>query len=361
MQTDYKPEYHLAGTIAENFKPSFPTISLQVNGVTIDGEIIDFSKDLTLSKIHKAVLCLNANGYDYFAPTIITTTEKQYEKNLKLFASAMQEAWGKCLLGVHLEGPMINKNVKCAHNPKLMEHDSRKALELFKKILKWSRIPGRTGKDQHAVSLVTIDPSLDPDQNVTRFLSDNGIVVSMGHHMASGQDFRAMVEQATSGATVTHLPNAFGGDNRYAIYALAAAIYGATDVPVQFICDGRHFSFENAKEYLLGLGPERAIITGDESPALFAKPGQYEMFNGLEVNIYAPDVDMPDSVRGKDIQDGFPQGDPLSGSTVPILGQLAHLAQIMNCGAEDPLIKRVGSDNARKLISVPTDRLGIKI
>ena len=94
------------------------SVSCQVNGVSLDrGErVIDFSATLSLDDIRDAVHRLTTEyQYDYFCPTIITTSMEVYRHNLRLFAEAMKCEWGAPILGVHLEGPVLNRSCIGAH------------------------------------------------------------------------------------------------------------------------------------------------------------------------------------------------------------------------------------------------------
>jgi N-acetylglucosamine-6-phosphate deacetylase len=268
----------------------------------------------------------------------------------------MKQDWGKRILGVHLEGPLLHPASKGAHPIQhiLKEPD----LELFRKMLEWSRLdPAREGS--HTVIWVTLDPGRDtPDMAISRFLSDNGVVVSMGHHQSTPEHFSNLVRIARStGVTVTHVPNAWPKPVDLTKSPVFDAIL-ESGVPIQQIVDGRHVTDENVRYTLAMAGAGRYIVTADESPLLFAEPGVYTLFDGLRVDLRTPDnppAEKPDWPKN----DGFPHSWPLSGSTVSIKGQVQRFADLSE--ASIPTLQRVGRTNALDLMRTPLKRLAREI
>ena len=92
------------------------------------------------------------------------------------------------LLGIHLEGPFLNPKRAGIHPPEMF---SVPTIENFLKL------------EPENVKIVTIAPELDKGYELSKFLKDNGIIVSAGHSVATAKDV------VDSGATqVTHIFNA---------------------------------------------------------------------------------------------------------------------------------------------------------
>ena len=92
-------------------------IDLQVNGFLG----VDFSgSDLTEDKFVYACRELFKTGTAAFLPTLFTSPEEVYERNLPLISGVMnRDEFKGRLLGIHLEGPFMSSKPGAvgAHNP----------------------------------------------------------------------------------------------------------------------------------------------------------------------------------------------------------------------------------------------------
>jgi N-acetylglucosamine-6-phosphate deacetylase len=110
-------------------------------------------------------------------------------------AAAKEDALGAQLLGVHLEGPFLGDSPG-AHPPEFIQ------------LADSSWIASLLEAHRSSVCIVTLAPEADPKLEVTRLLSEAGVLVSLGHSLATyDQSRKAAKEGARS---VTHLFNAMG-------------------------------------------------------------------------------------------------------------------------------------------------------
>jgi len=140
---------------------------------------------------------LARHGTTAFCGTLISAALDSYEGPLAR-AEALrhrQSASGAALLGVHLEGPFLG-GAPGAHEPALLREAD----------VAWIR--ALLEHHPRLVRIVTLAPEADPGFVATRFLSDAGVVVGLGHSRATYDEACAA---ADAGARmVTHLFNAMG-------------------------------------------------------------------------------------------------------------------------------------------------------
>ena len=153
-------------------------VDLQVNGFLG----VDYSADdLTLDKVLMTAREINKRGTAGFLATVITSSEKTYEKNLGLIAQAMKDPEvGHVILGIHAEGPFLSDKPGAvgAHNPAYVKKPS---VEFFQKMLDWSR---------NTIKVLTIAAENEGAPELIRYAVSKGVVVSLGHHLASYEDVK---------------------------------------------------------------------------------------------------------------------------------------------------------------------------
>uniref|UniRef100_A0A224Z2N5 N-acetylglucosamine-6-phosphate deacetylase n=1 Tax=Rhipicephalus zambeziensis TaxID=60191 RepID=A0A224Z2N5_9ACAR len=168
-------------------------IDLQING----GMGVDFSHNVdtivdAVEKVAKGVLPF---GVTSMCPTIVTSTPEVYRKALTAVRKHNGSAEGAGILGVHLEGPFINKHKKGAHKAQLIQDLSGGFESLM-------HVYGTLD----SVAIVTMAPELDPEGKVIQALVKKGVTVSIGHSEANlVQGEKAMQDGASF---ITHLFNA---------------------------------------------------------------------------------------------------------------------------------------------------------
>jgi N-acetylglucosamine-6-phosphate deacetylase len=343
-------------TTLHNNNPLFcelTAVSCQVNGVTLaeNNRVIDFSGMLSLEDIRLATIRLTRDfGYDYFCPTIITTSMEVYKHNLTEFAKAMQEDWGSSILGVHLEGPALNANCIGAHP--VFYNKTYHLVELFSELLDYCKLSnGETG-----VAMVTLAPELDKTGDALRFLSSKGVVVSIGHHQADPDDIERVLNLCRdSGCAFTHYPNAWTKPlDRTAMLSTGAMFHSKAFI--MQVVDGRHVPDDIIKWTYKFAGERRFIICPDESPLLGALPREkpYKIFSGREFSVLRPETPPKDTKWPTN--DTFPHSHPLSGSTVPLLAQIERFHNIT--GVDKNVLELVAGENALQMLKVPLTRLG---
>ena len=245
----------------------FGFVDLQVNG----HKGIHFSSPtLTLDQIRIATLELDRIGTVAFCPTIVTGPLSVFERNLALFATAMQEPDLKPhLLGLHLEGPFISpkEGARGAHP---LEHIRAPSVEIFKQFQAWS--------GGH-ISILTLAPEEEGALDLIRYASRQGTVVSLGHHLAEDD---AMARAVDAGARLcTHLGNGMPGTISRHQNPLWWQL--AEDrLTGMFITDGHHIPADYIKVALRAKTLDRALVVSDATDLAGMPPGRYD-FQGTYV------------------------------------------------------------------------------
>ena len=161
-----------------------------------------------------------ATGTTAYQPTFITAAEEDLVAALR---EMPLDAPGPCVIGAHVEGPVISPRRPGVHPPAFQRSpDPALLLRLL---------------DAGRVSQMTLAPELPGAFELIDLLLERGVVVSAGHTDASAAEAHLAFDRGVR--TVTHLFNAMRPfvprDPGIGFAALAR-----TDVTVQLIADGHH-------------------------------------------------------------------------------------------------------------------------
>src|SRR2546427_7090295 len=165
-------------------------IDLQINGAAG----VDFLSHVTDVAVTRVRRYLASTGVTAFLPTLITSPSSRLERALRSWQRLIAQPGAPRILGIHLEGPYLNRQFKGAHPPRyLRAPDARHAAALL------DAAPG-------AVRLVTLAPELPGAAGVIRVLRERGCVVAAGHTAATYEQAQAAFGAGVT--LVTHLFNA---------------------------------------------------------------------------------------------------------------------------------------------------------
>ncbi|WP_051319545.1 MULTISPECIES: N-acetylglucosamine-6-phosphate deacetylase [Planktothrix] len=204
-------------------------IDLQINGGL--GLAFPDLEPQYFSKLTEICQYLWEQGIDGFMPTIVTTSIDKIQRSLSTIAEFIQtvpqDKPTAKILGVHLEGPFLNPSKRGAHP---QEHLLPLTLEQVQRVL---------GDYANVVKIITLAPELDPTDTIIPYLTNLGIIVSLGHSQATAEQ----AERAFNlGARmVTHAFNAMPSLHHREPGLLGAALVN-NQVQSGFIADGQHIS-----------------------------------------------------------------------------------------------------------------------
>lgn len=202
------------------------------------------------------------NGTTSLLPTIVTTSEEQYERQIPKILENIDE--NSPYIGINLEGPFISKEKKGAHNEKnIRDIDVSYASKLYD-----------LGKNK--IKLMTAAPELENFNELVNF-SKNRFLISMGHTNCTIDEARKAIDMGVR--SVTHLFNAMES-----MHHRKPALIGATlEFPIykELICDGIHIHDSILKGLYRGYS-EELIIVSDSISACGLGDGDY-FLGGLDV------------------------------------------------------------------------------
>jgi len=167
---------------------------LQING--ING--IDFNDTaLTADDVISATEYLLSRGVTTFYPTVITNSEESIIALLGTIVKACEidPLVNSCIAGIHLEGPFISpaNGAKGAHDALYIKAPD---WELFKKFREAAK--GR-------IKIVTISPEWSNAEDFIKKCVQSGVIVSIGHSIASSTQISNAVKAGASMST--HIGN----------------------------------------------------------------------------------------------------------------------------------------------------------
>jgi N-acetylglucosamine-6-phosphate deacetylase len=240
---------------------------------------------------------------------------------------------GAKILGVHLEGPFINPASSGA-----MAQSTRRPISLSEATIYVKQIGA-------ALKLFTCSPELDGGIELIRYLRENGIVPSLGHSIAEGEQIVEFVKAGL--AHVVHMFNAFVPSGMKEPGVLKAGLIEHIllneSLTCEFICDMQHVAPEWIKIAARVLGPDRFVAITDSLYGAGLAGGLYQFPNGGKYRT----TDGAARLCGGE-WDGC-----LAGSVLTMNNAFGHL--IKECELDPVLAAKYTSLNAAKVIGVAAD------
>lgn len=225
MIVDVLPMVSLPGSvITKHFPIIAPAfIDLQIYGAA--GRL--FATYPTTSSLEKLYEHCVAGGTHYFLPTAATNTTEVFYQCI----DAIKMYWeqnGKGVLGLHIEGPWINKVKRGAHIKSLIHSPTLKEV---KALLEYGR---------GVIKMITLAPEVC-NKKVIDLLVKNQVIVSAGHSNATFTDGTSAFDNGIE--TATHLFNAMS-PLHHREPGLPGAVLQHPTVMASIIPDGYHVDFE---------------------------------------------------------------------------------------------------------------------
>lgn len=242
-------------------------IDLHIHGVdgadTMDG---------TKEALDTMGAALPREGTTSFLATTMTQEIDTIEKalsNAGTYIDCQQTQGAAELLGIHLEGPFVNKK-KAGAQP--LQHIIHPNLTLFQK---WQSLASG------AIKLVTLAPELPGGLEMIQYLKHNGIVASIGHTDAT---YEEAVEAINAGVNhATHLYNQMSGLHHRQPGVVGAALL-RNEIIAEIIVDGIHVRPEMVELAFRQKHREGLILITDSMRAKCLKNGRYDL-GGQEVTV----------------------------------------------------------------------------
>ncbi len=263
-------------------------------------------------------------GVTSFLPTAVTAPLD----DLRAFADRVR-AWmpgapedGAAPLGFNLEGPFVSPQRVGAQNPAFVRAAAEIAFAELEPIVDGFR-------------LTTIAPETPGAIELIRWLTKRGVVVSLGHSVATAAEAHAGYEAGAR--STTHLFNAMSGIHQHTP-GLAAVALARDDVYTELIADGHHVDRE-LWPLILRTKPADRLVFVSDGVDLAGTPQERGSLGGLEVQVQGDRCTL--------VSNGA-----LAGSVIALDTSVRNLALF---GLDMPRVAAAASANPLALIGV-TDR-----
>lgn len=241
---------------------------LQVNGF---GGIDLNSAELKPQDLRDISARLFSEGVTSFFPTIITNSDENIRRSLKIISEACRiypEAKAG-IGGIHLEGPFISPadGPRGAHPAAFVKAPS---WELF---CSWQEASGGM------IKIITLSPEWPEAADFIRKCTASGVIAAIGHTAAEPEQIR---QAAEAGATLsTHLGNAshqmLPRHHNYIWEQLAAE-----NLFISIIADSFHLPDAMLKVFLK-VKQEKVLLVSDSTQFTGMPPGEFTTHIGGEV------------------------------------------------------------------------------
>lgn len=201
-------------------------------------------------------------GVTSFLPTTLTSSQERLKEVAATIASVKADVTGAKIQGIYFEGPFFTEEHKGAQNPSYFGdpdldvfHDWQKAAEgLIKKI---ALAPERQGVKEFV-----------------KTVTDEGVVVSLGHSDATLTQAQAAVE---AGASVfVHAYNGMRGLN-HREPGMVGALLTLQHVYSELICDGHHVHPKACELLIDKVGADHVALITDCMMAGGMPDGNYQL------------------------------------------------------------------------------------
>ena len=211
-------------------------------------------------------------GVTSFLATTITQKKEILLKAVSNVRDVMDEGYsGAEILGIHFEGPYLDMKYKGAQPPEAIVPPSVEEFQEYQ-----AACGGR-------IRIITMACEHDEDFALTRYASQHGTIVSMGH---SDTTFaQAMMAVANGASSITHTYNAMSplSHRENGLVGIALRLH---DLYSEIICDCNHSTPEALHIFFHSKSRNRAIMISDALMCKGYEPGSKFLFGGHEIEIY---------------------------------------------------------------------------
>lgn len=227
---------------------------------------------------------LVTRGVTAFLATSLTAPQEKLLAVLDCVRSIRQGDGlsGAEVLGVHQEGPFLNRDQKGAHQEDLLICPTR---ERYKPYLEYTDV----------LTSMTLSPELEGAPRLVEDLCAAGVVAAMGH---SHGIFRQL--QAGIDAGITHAVHCFCNmstlrrDNLKRVAGAVETILCDDRISTELIADGWHLGDTLMKLAVKVKGPEGVALVSDAMTAAGMPPGRY-FLSGVEAIVEDGIARLPDN------------------------------------------------------------------
>lgn len=251
-----------------------------------------------IAKISEALLDEGVTGF-------ASLVSEQHNELLKLL-DMYNECTVKNFMGVHIEGPFLNPQ-----KTGVMKKENMQLPDIQKFSEYLHHCP--------CIKSMTIAPELPNAYDLITYGNNHGIVMNIGHSLASSQQVLQAQQYGAKG--VTHLYNAM---NQH-LHRDPGVVTGAfiSDLFCELIVDGYHIDYDIILATYKLLGKERIVLICDANPCKGLPDGEYR-FSGNDVLIKNGEARVKSTGR-------------IAGSTLKLNQACKNIMALTNCSINDAI------------------------
>jgi len=200
-------------------------------------------------------------------------------KAVEVVKKARQLQLSSEILGVHIEGPFLSLKQKGAQDPAFIREMNEKDIRLITKTVNGLK------------TIISMAPEVKNNRSFIKFLTEKGIIVSIGHSDAT---YEEAFESFADGINhATHLFNAMSGYH-HRVPGVVGAVFDSPDVTAEVIADGIHVHPSAFRLVLARKNQDKICLITDSIIAAGSGDGIYQMGN-LEIVVKGNEVRLRES------------------------------------------------------------------
>ena len=216
--------------------------------------------DEAINTIAKTIV---KHGTTSFTPTTMTVSTEAIQKSMKVIKKLKEEGTeGANVLGAHLEGPFISPEAIGAQNPNYLLSPS---ISAYNEMVR---------DCEDAVVSITLAPEVDGAKELIKYLSDKGIVCSLGHTKATYEQAMEAIECGACHST--HLFNAMT-PLTHRSPGVVGAIFDSDNITTETISDGIHISYPALRIAYKQKSTDNVLLITDAMMACCMPDGDYSL------------------------------------------------------------------------------------
>ena len=203
-------------------------------------------------------------GVTSILPTTVTQMPEVLTKAVANVAKVVEEGYeGAEILGIHFEGPYLDMEYKGAQPPEAIAKPTVEQFKMYQEAA------------HGMIKYITMAPEHDPEFALTKYCSQNGVVVSMGHSSASYE--QALMGIGNGAMSMTHVYNGMT-PYHHRKPGLVGTALRVRDIYGEIICDGCHSHLAALNNFFTAKGRDYSIMISDSLRAKHCPPGgNYEL------------------------------------------------------------------------------------
>ena len=218
--------------------------------------------DGTIEAINTIAKTIAKHGTTSFIPTTMTVSIEAIHKSMEVIKKLKETGTeGAHVLGAHLEGPFINPEAIGAQNPDYLLSPN---ISTYNEMVK---------DCEDAVISITLAPEVTGAKELIKYLSEKGIICSIGHTKAT---YEEAIEAIKCGAShSTHLYNAMTPFN-HRNPGVVGAIFDS-NITTETISDGIHISYPSLRIAYKQKTTDNVLLITDAMMACSMIDGEYSL------------------------------------------------------------------------------------